>query len=916
MAYATGYSPEARRGEAVNSIGVSLSRKAWRRPTHWLAAFVVGLTILRSSLSAGPLPIYIEDNHAGSFYWLAEHLDPDQPCTLLHFDAHSDASAIFDSDKIRTALRGVTSPEERRDLLAKWREGGTVQCFNWIEPLMPSPISRVIWIREGAADLETARAQIEGHLEAAPRAAGSFAARYQTSDLAHLEAHLSKSEPLVATIDLDSFSGLNEPARATAFGRVWRFVTGRSNLRAITFAISRPYLKDDAEADSLLLLALNAARSLPTAQIQFEPFALVGHDRSLRSRDFTARGQEIPAFKVAGASDELKSVLLAESARLIVAENTEQWQELVKRWRGEAAQVSLELNESVPSTDGIWRISAEASGQVDLVTQPWTSKPDQVEWFALLPAHPSCNVSHLDQEQVGFIAEAAARPAWVENEIEGSDRTLSLGKLDRFFDSRLHCGSVRLRARATFGGYIRETPVIEVRRQAGSGFRAAVTEQFGLPYLFGGGELALDDETGAETNLGTDCANFVVYAMRRQGLTTPWSDPKQLRTHLSLVARDAKCGVVRLDPDRLQSGLVVHLGTHVAAVLEDRPPLGVLDGGDLVAHQLKGFPETLTLSELLARRHRETFDLFQLPVPQRDTALTFGGDVMLARGWAEKIRDGTDPFDSLKSLLSRSSFLAANLECVLTNRPPRPNLRYAFAGPPGAASALQAAGFRALAVANNHALDFGAAELEHTAAELREHGIEPVGIASSHPAIFALPNGERLGLVALTDVPGDNQGLMSTLPDRDALESVLTQARAASDLVVCMVHWGEENDPHPTERQQELARWLIRHGADAIAGSHPHCVQPLDFYRGKPIAYSLGNLVFDGAPSVLKWNEGALLRLYLAKNGQIAGTDLLPVRLVDGAPVACGRDGPAPPKADQRAGVTGRTSLSRPIGVP
>ncbi len=55
------------------------------------------------------LPVYIEDNHAGTFYWLAQNIDLDQSYTLILFDAHSDASGIFDSDKIRDALRNVAS---------------------------------------------------------------------------------------------------------------------------------------------------------------------------------------------------------------------------------------------------------------------------------------------------------------------------------------------------------------------------------------------------------------------------------------------------------------------------------------------------------------------------------------------------------------------------------------------------------------------------------------------------------------------------------------------------------------------------------------------------------------------------------------------------------------------------------------
>src|SRR6266567_1103354 len=127
------------------------------------------------------LPIYIEDNHAGTFYWLAQNINLDEPCTLILFDAHSDASGIFDSDKIRDALRNVASAQDRQALLDRWRCTGAVQCFNWVEPLMPAPVAKVIWVpteklsrpeiggrTQGATEL------LDGHLEAAPRKSGSL----------------------------------------------------------------------------------------------------------------------------------------------------------------------------------------------------------------------------------------------------------------------------------------------------------------------------------------------------------------------------------------------------------------------------------------------------------------------------------------------------------------------------------------------------------------------------------------------------------------------------------------------------------------------------------------------------------------------------------------------------------------------
>jgi hypothetical protein len=139
-----------------------------------MAALLVAAS--SASAAANILPIYIEDNHAGTFYWLAQNVDLDQPCTLVLFDAHSDASGIFDSDKIRDALRNVASRQAREALLDRWRSKGVVQCFNWIEPLMPAPIAKVIWVpaeklseTEIRKHAQEATAFLDGHLEAAPR---------------------------------------------------------------------------------------------------------------------------------------------------------------------------------------------------------------------------------------------------------------------------------------------------------------------------------------------------------------------------------------------------------------------------------------------------------------------------------------------------------------------------------------------------------------------------------------------------------------------------------------------------------------------------------------------------------------------------------------------------------------------------
>jgi hypothetical protein len=695
---------------------------------------------------------------------------------------------------------------------------------------------------------------------------------------------------VVATIDLDYFSGMDPAAQAIAFERVWAFVAGLRNLRAVTIAVSRPYLTGDAEAHRLLQLALKAAFSLPTATIEFEPFEIVGNDQSLLARKLRAQGKQVPAYDLTGAPAELRALILANRDRLTVCAEAKKWDALLRRWSSEAPQFRLELSEGAPSTDGVWRVPASQAFQVQLRSEPSDLTPGKVEWIALTPAFNNCNLTAKSADEGPFATGAPPRPRWRECSLNASGTTLDSAALKPFFDANSGCGVVRVKARVLGGDWLRETPVLEVRRFSGTGFRAALTEQFGLPYLFGSGFLQNGADTGPETGWGADCANFIVYALRRQGRSVPWSDPKQLRAYLQPMASPAILGETKFTKEDLKAGLLVHFGTHVAALMEDRPPLGVLDDCDLVAHQLEGAPEVVPLLKLLERRKGMPFDLLRVPSFRPDARILIGGDVMLARSVGQAVKVGTDPFAGIRSLWERASLRGGNLECVISDKgSPMPGKPFVFRAPLEAASALRSAKVDAVSLANNHSGDCGGAALRDCVARLQKEHVVPIGpngakSRTTPVSFFALAGDRKLAVLALNALEETKSAVAGQAGfvdgfSRETLLSAIQQARSRAELLVCLVHWGEENSARITDEQRSLARWLIDHGIDVVAGSHPHCVQPLDFYHGHPIAYSLGNLVFDGAPGLDAWNRGALLEIELSRGVPYPEVRLVPVHL-------------------------------------
>jgi poly-gamma-glutamate synthesis protein (capsule biosynthesis protein) len=294
------------------------------------------------------------------------------------------------------------------------------------------------------------------------------------------------------------------------------------------------------------------------------------------------------------------------------------------------------------------------------------------------------------------------------------------------------------------------------------------------------------------------------------------------------------------------------------------------------------------LGELLKQRSKNRFDLLRVREASATATLVFGGDVMLGRTCAAKIENGMDPFAGIASVLRGASFAAANLECTISNSGESAQ-RYAFRAPARSAQLLRRAGFHAMGLANNHALDFGSVALRDCAARLSRENVMAVGVATSTgnaytPHFFSLPGGNKIALLAISDVGVTAGSEIAAASNRVFLKDAIARARSGANLVVCLVHWGIEQSENITDEQRELARWLIDRGVDAVVGAHPHCVQPLDFYHGRPIAYSLGNLVFDGAPSIASWNRGALLEVGLDEDAKISSLSLIPVVLEDGFP--------------------------------
>ena len=293
------------------------------------------------------------------------------------------------------------------------------------------------------------------------------------------------------------------------------------------------------------------------------------------------------------------------------------------------------------------------------------------------------------------------------------------------------------------------------------------------------------------------------------------------------------------------------------------------------------------------------------------------GDIMIGSTFPKEAlppNDGIDYFNEVKPLLEGSDILFGNLEGPLTeggtsakcgNYQPGPDVKpcYAFRSPPRYAKRFKEAGFNALGVANNHSLDFGIKGFENTLAALDDAGIQAVG--GQRVALFNA-SGKRVAVVGFSySRPTKYSYSMLDIPRAAEIVSAL---KAEYDLVIVSFHGGAEgsaaiivldaNEEFLGENRGNsvrFARTVIDAGADLVLGHGPHVPRAIEIYRGKLIAYSLGNFavyrMFNiSGPSGLGYVLQATLS---AETGDILSFQTLSTVLVQSGTLLTDKEGKA-----------------------
>jgi poly-gamma-glutamate capsule biosynthesis protein CapA/YwtB (metallophosphatase superfamily) len=313
------------------------------------------------------------------------------------------------------------------------------------------------------------------------------------------------------------------------------------------------------------------------------------------------------------------------------------------------------------------------------------------------------------------------------------------------------------------------------------------------------------------------------------------------------------------------------------------------EGGNPLGVDLQIRPRT----EQGDTRMRSMVAAFAGEAGPQPVSMTWAGDIILGRTVHVKMvayDDWAAPFRSIYPELTWADLTISNLECALSDNfetPTHPTT-FDFKTAEAAIAGLQLGQIDVVSLANNHSYNFGAIGMRDTMRVLREAGIQYFGagenIHESRKAVVVERGGTTyafLGYNGISDhwdgATGDSPGT-NPMQDWLVVEDIKREV-AAGHVVIPFFHWGTEYVYDPTEQQRYFAHISIDSGAAVVMGSHPHWVQAVETYRGRPIVYSLGNFVFDQEWS-RETKEGMIAHLWMQGDRPLK-IDLVPVLIED-----------------------------------
>lgn len=254
-------------------------------------------------------------------------------------------------------------------------------------------------------------------------------------------------------------------------------------------------------------------------------------------------------------------------------------------------------------------------------------------------------------------------------------------------------------------------------------------------------------------------------------------------------------------------------------------------------------------------------------------------------------------FDFVRQDIEDADLAIAQLENPLMGDPTPCTGCTVFVGDEKNAKGFSEVGFDILAFSGNHAGDGGQKAYEPTIKALTDAGLKYTGVGKGvdeqmKPALFDI-NGKVIGMISADDVSyfywssdksvygvntfsSASNGVLNINMDKVKMIETIKQENKI-DYLIIYESWGVEYTNKANSHQVELAHAFIDNGVDLVVASHPHWVQNIEFYKGKPIFYALGNFIFDQTHTLpTRQSVVANLNYY---QGELRNIEIIPLQI-------------------------------------
>lgn len=238
---------------------------------------------------------------------------------------------------------------------------------------------------------------------------------------------------------------------------------------------------------------------------------------------------------------------------------------------------------------------------------------------------------------------------------------------------------------------------------------------------------------------------------------------------------------------------------------------------------------------------------------------------------------------NVRDILVRDDMTLVNFEGTLTETTYVPaNKRenqFLFNIPPRYVSVLADNSIEAVSLENNHVMDHGDEGYEET-----KQTLDAAGIVYSNSETVGIFNvkGYQIAMLSYLCIDRYNKavGGFDTLYDKVAHD--IAETKEKYPIVIVSFHWGNEKDYTPTANQIRMGRLAVDSGADLVVGHHSHRINPIEYYKGVYICYSLGNFCFSGHKRPDDMNSYLFqTRFRISAEGEVSNTGfrIIPIRI-------------------------------------